>query len=217
MTNPFRPHRGDEDIGRRHEPERREGSAQYSVSRHGEGRSWRDDERPDRMQSSAGYGQRGADWAAPGYDVSRDPVYGAYDQRADRSDARQGGEGQGYERALQRSRQSGEAYPRHAYAPGSQIWEDTGREWSGVRGMQGGRPAQEEFEPDYLHWREQQLSAFDNDYRSWRDERRQKFSTDFDTWRSSRPKTEMKAEAANPIVGDVSDGGVGRDDLKNKN
>ena len=64
-----------------------------------------------------------------------------------------------------------------------------------------------DFEPDYLHWRQQQLSAFDKDYSDWRNERRHKFSSDFDTWRRNR--------ADNPIVGDVADGGVGsQKDLK---
>jgi hypothetical protein len=62
-----------------------------------------------------------------------------------------------------------------------------------------------DFEPDYLHWRQQQLSAFDKDYSDWRNERREKFSSDFDSWRQNRPRT----QAANPIVGDVTDGGTG--------
>lgn len=98
-------------------------------------------------------------------------------------------------------------YPSHGYAPGAQIWEGSGS------GMGGQSHEHHEFEPDYLHWREQQLSAFDNDYRAWRDERRQKFSSEFDSWRQSRPRSEAggdrPAPAANPIVGDVSDGGVG--------
>ena len=98
-------------------------------------------------------------------------------------------------------------YPSHGYAPGSQIWEGSGS------GMGGQSHEHHDFEPDYLHWRQQQLSAFDNDYRAWRDERRQRFSSDFDSWRQSRPRSEAAGEqhtpAENPIVGDVSDGGVG--------
>lgn len=95
-------------------------------------------------------------------------------------------------------------YASHAYAPGSQIWEGSGR------GM-GGQSQHHDFEPDYLHWREQQLSAFDKDYSDWRNERRQKFSSEFDTWRQSRPRSEAsgQTQAENPIVGDVSDGGTG--------
>lgn len=98
-------------------------------------------------------------------------------------------------------------YPSHGYAPGAQIWEGSGS------GMGGQTHEHHDFEPDYLHWRQQQLSAFDNDYKSWRDERRQKFSSDFSTWRQNRPRSEASGEhhtpAENPIVGDVSDGGVG--------
>lgn len=68
-----------------------------------------------------------------------------------------------------------------------------------------------DFEPDYLHWRDQQLKSFDDDYSSWRTERREKFSSDFDNWRSSRPKG-VQTQAANPYVGDVSEGGTAEGD-----
>lgn len=88
-------------------------------------------------------------------------------------------------------------YERQGYAPGGQIWKD--------------RDSRGDFEPDYLHWREQQLKSFDDDYSTWRNERRQKFSSDFDTWRSNRPKG-VQTEAANPYVGDVSEGGTAEGD-----
>ena len=95
--------------------------------------------------------------------------------------------------------------PSRGYAPGSQIWE--GR----------GRSQDPEFEPDYLHWRESQMRNLDRDYQSWRDERRQKFSQDFDEWRNrraSQASAEPATPADNPAVGDVSNGGTGRDDRK---
>ena len=92
----------------------------------------------------------------------------------------------------------------HGYAPGAQIWEGSGP------GMGGQSHEHHDFEPDYLHWRQQQLSAFDSDYSTWRNERREKFSSDFDSWRQSRPRSVAQhTPAENPIVGDVSDGGVG--------
>ena len=93
------------------------------------------------------------------------------------------------------------ARTRHerGYAPGAQIWEGSGP------GMGGQSHEHHDFEPDYLHWRRQQLEAFDKDYSEWRNERREKFSSDFDSWRQSRPRV----QAENPIVGDVSDGGTG--------
>ena len=101
--------------------------------------------------------------------------------------------GQGYDRPTYARSQG---YETHGYAPGSQIWEGSDRASN-----------RSEYEPDYLHWREQQMSKFDRDYDDWRSERRQKFSSDFDTWRTNR--------ADNPIVGDVADGGVGsQKDLK---
>ena len=94
--------------------------------------------------------------------------------------------------------------PDHGYAPGGQIWRGSGQ------GMGGQSHEHHDFEPDYLHWRQQQLSAFDSDYSTWRNERREKFSSDFDSWRQSRPRSEAQhTPAENPIVGDVSDGGTG--------
>lgn len=88
------------------------------------------------------------------------------------------------------------------HAPGGQTWEGQDADHA-RRGPVG--PSLHDFEPDYLHWREQQMSSFDKDYSDWRAERREKFSSDFDTWRQSR----SRAQAENPIVGDISDGGTG--------
>lgn len=103
------------------------------------------------------------------------------------------GQGYGYNRAYGREtgsyRDRNQGSPDHGYAPGSHTWEGQSRSLN-----------QRDYEPDYLHWREQQMSKFDRDYDDWRSERRQKFSSDFDTWRSTR---------GNPIVENVSDGGTG--------
>jgi hypothetical protein len=140
-----------------------------------------------------GYGQSGGQSGAYGSQMGQGyagPTYGGQTY---------GGQGygaQGY----------GQGYPSHGYAPGAQIWEGSGR------GMGGQSHQHHDFEPDYLHWREQQLSAFDKDYGDWRNERRQKFSSDFDSWRQNRPRGEASGHtpAENPIVGDISDGGDGR-------
>lgn len=78
-----------------------------------------------------------------------------------------------------------------------------------ARGSNMNRPGPHDFDPDYLHWREQQISTLDKDYADWRTERRQKFSTDFDSWRQNRAGG-PRIEAENPIVGNVADGGDGR-------
>lgn len=135
---------------------------------------------PDDWRSPGAFAQGPG---APAGEFGRDyGVNRAYGQSQGRY-GQGGGYGQG---------QGHGGYPDHGYAPGGQIWEGQGGQTSGGR---------QDFEPDYLHWREQQMSKFDRDYDEWRSERRQKFSSDFDTWRSSR--------AENPVVGDVSDGGVG--------
>ena len=47
-------------------------------------------------------------------------------------------------------------------------------------GSQAGAQADEDFDPDYLQWREAQLRQLDDDYRAWR---RHKFAEDFSRWR----------------------------------
>lgn len=44
----------------------------------------------------------------------------------------------------------------------------------------------EEFDPEYLHWREQQLHALDEDYRAWRQDRYRRFADEFTEWRARR-------------------------------
>lgn len=135
-----------------------------------------------------GYGAAGSSYGQHGQGSHMGQGYGgqAYGQGGY---APQAGQGHG---------QSG-PYAAHGYAPGAQIWQGSGQ------GMGGQSHEHHDFEPDYLHWREQQLSAFDKDYSDWRNERREKFSADFDSWRQTR----SRAQAENPIVGDVSDGGTG--------
>ena len=45
----------------------------------------------------------------------------------------------------------------------------------------------DDFEPDYRRWRQEQMNALDEDYRSWRHDRYRKFGETFDQWRASRP------------------------------
>ena len=161
------------------------GYGQDQQSRYGGGMStgWTGDRpQPGGSFDQYGYGAQ----ASQGSRAYAEPTYGQsnYRQSSYDSSERDFGRGRGYS--------------DHGYAPGAQIWEGSGSR-SDYYGVQGG--GRSDFEPDYLHWRQQQLEAFDKDYSSWRDERRQKFSSDFDSWRQNR--------AANPIVGDVSDGGTG--------
>ena len=218
MQNPFRhqdhPERPDNDEWRARSGERRpeeyrtwgggDGGRTAEAFR-GQGRDY------GREQSGAsgwGYGQSRQSQYGQDTGVTRGPSYGqpGYGPSTYASPMDQGYGGPGYggqnygAQTYGRQGYGGHDYASHGYAPGSQIWEGSGR------GMGGQSHQHHDFEPDYLHWREQQLSAFDKDYSDWRNERRQKFSSDFDTWRQSRPRV----QAENPIVGDVSDGGDGR-------
>lgn len=201
-----------------------------------DGPDWRDREHAsDRSLSGArgwGYGQdqrsQYGEGLSTGYTGGRDswgqsgyggPTYGGYARdeydrsgpsygQADRSRSYAGDYGRSassYARPDPYS-QGRSAWPEHAYAPGSQIWEGQGQDYDH-------HSRASDFEPDYLHWRNQQLSNFDRDYGEWRNERRQKFSADFDTWRQNRPRTEASGEprnpTANPVVGDIADGGTG--------
>lgn len=226
-------HQGGED--RQMSGSRGMGYGQDHQSRYGEGmsRGWTGDRSqagggmsggapygpgPDQSQlRSQGYGQNyGQSYAQSQADRDRggssnpgsSPQGGGYSQGGAYGGSAMGGYGQGQQSHSQ------QGYSDHGYAPGGQIWEGSGR------GMGGQSHEHHEFEPDYLHWRQQQLSAFDKDYTDWRNERRQKFSSDFDSWRQTRPRSEASGEhktpAENPIVGDVSDGGVGTQDAKKR-
>ena len=193
------------------------GYGQNQQSRYGQGASagWTDERGPAGPYGPGGYqppsqygpsssygaGPRfGQDYGLTGHEQQRGPMdqgygqgYGASSHDQGRNHHSYGDQGYGRQAEMQRG------YATHGYAPGGQIWEGSGR------GMGGQTHEHHDFEPDYLHWRQQQLSAFDKDYSDWRSERREKFSADFDSWRQSRPRV----QAENPIVGDVSDGGVG--------
>ena len=108
--------------------------------------------------------------------------------------------------------------PEHPHDPHYRSWRD--QQLSG-------------HDRDYAHWREQQSQRYDSDYKSWRDERHQAFSKDFDGWRSSRAEQTLKgaggqsisdlqagatadAAAGQAAVEDVTDGGVGRHDEKER-
>jgi hypothetical protein len=58
----------------------------------------------------------------------------------------------------------------------------------GGRGEESGSGSrhQDEFDPDYLKWRNEQMQSLDNDYHSWRQDRFKKFSDEFSSWRGQR-------------------------------
>lgn len=234
MQNPFR-HRPEDEFGRDNRDDRDE-RWEAGDRRRDENRSWSEgdggrtaeawrDQGQDRSMSGSrgrtyemGYQRDSGPYARPDYDPDR-YARSQYEPADDRSGGYGGGPtwgSQGRRGPDYGSREpmdyGSQGYSRHAYAPGSQIWDDQ-RPGMGSRGVPS-RQQQHDFEPDYLHWREQQLSSFDRDYSDWRSERRQKFSSDFDTWRQNRPSAGMHGKthtpAENPIVGDVADGGDGR-------
>lgn len=195
-----------------------------------EGRSWaggaeREPGRGDGYGRSSDQGRGGYGRPATPYDrydsQSRDMgrSYGGREDGGARygQSSRSGefGQGYGYGRAFGQGSSQEYGRGRDSYDidtsreyRGSRYSRDDGAD--GARTWQGGRDGvsagRSDYEPDYLHWREQQMSKFDKDYDDWRAEKRQKFSSDFDTWRTGR----------NALVENVSDGGTGsQKDVKN--
>jgi hypothetical protein len=70
--------------------------------------------------------------------------------------------------------------------------EDWGRRQDAGNGRPGG---DDEFDPDYRRWREEQVRTFDEDYKAFRTERAKKFGTDFNEFRQGRERTAQKASA----------------------
>jgi hypothetical protein len=137
----------------------------------------------DERYRSAGYGEMGPGGAEPGfYGPGADP----------RGDFRHGGLGvQGRVAEaphLSAAQPTGEGAPHRGPggAPGGDF-EGGFRTWGRVPEPPhaagpgtGAASPDEDFDPDYLQWREEQLRSLDEDYRAWR---QQKFADDFSQWR----------------------------------
>src|SRR4029079_10816506 len=79
----------------------------------------------------------------------------------------------------------GQSYGQGSMAGG---WGQSGYGQGGGHGQggsfgQSGSQHDQDWDPDYRHWREQQVRKLDDDYRRWRSERAEKFGTDFQSWR----------------------------------
>ena len=59
----------------------------------------------------------------------------------------------------------------------------------------------DDFEPHYTSWRDEQIRSFDEDYRAFRAERGKKFGADFDEFRQNRERTAQKGAGANARKG----------------
>lgn len=137
----------------------------------------------DERYRSAGYGEWGPGGAEPGFFGP-----GAAPGQGTPGDFRHGGLGvQGHVAEaphLPAQRSAGEGASRHA-AGGSSGGDFKGgfHAWGRVPEpphAAGAAQPDEDFDPEYLQWREEQLRSLDEDYRTWR---RQKFAHDFSQWR----------------------------------
>ena len=203
---------GGGDVGRTAEAFRRE-EREYGRQPTGPAGAWTQDNYQQSQYAQRGPGGwtgEGGGYAGPGGYATGAPSYGGeprYGRDYGGPQFDQGAGSRGGGQSMNRDyggdyggpTWSGQGRYERSHAPGAQIWEGSGP------GMGGQSHEHHDFEPDYLHWRRQQLEAFDKDYSDWRNERREKFSSDFDSWRKSRPRI----QAENPLVGDVADGGTG--------
>lgn len=123
--------------------------------------NWRDDERDERGR-----------FTEQGYHRSGHADYGDEDGTYGR--ARNQGRDYGY----QRDREEG-GYRNASFDQGGSY----GARSQGRSGWQG---QDNQFDPDYHHWRNEQIGKLDEDYKAWQGERRQKFSDEFGKWRSER-------------------------------
>jgi hypothetical protein len=68
-----------------------------------------------------------------------------------------------------------------------------------------GRQGHEDHDPDYLSWRDSQLSSYDREYSAWREEQRKKHDEEYGKWRSERKETfgqkfhEWRTKAASAV------------------
>ncbi|HEV7229387.1 hypothetical protein [Brevundimonas sp.] len=152
----------------------------------------------------SGYGQSGGGrWTAQSGAGSQSSWYGQADMGSSGYDQ---GRSQGMDSGgWSQGGQSGSPYVQGGYGQSSQSQGSQGSSYQGSRGSQA-YGSHHDFEPDYLHWREQQMQNYDRDYHDWRNEKRQKFSSDFEGWRNGRGP---QVQAENSVVGDVTDGGTG--------
>ena len=92
---------------------------------------------------------------------------------------------------------AGGAWTQSGYQGGSQAGSQSG----GYQGQQG----HEDHDPDYLTWRDNQLSSYDRDYSAWRDEQRRKHDEEYGRWRNEKKEHfgqrfhEWRSKAAHAI------------------
>jgi hypothetical protein len=158
---------------------------------------------------------------------------GRYGARYDQDRTGYGGQEYGMEGGRQRrdeDRGRGRGHQRETWRPDrGEPYGDLEFNARGRGGQEFGPPADyayhpqagHEFDPDYLHWREEQMrshdrdyhewrsaqrDSYDNDYRRFRHERRQEFGRTFQDWRSQRSTTGGIADTTVAAgVGDYGD------------
>jgi hypothetical protein len=85
-----------------------------------------------------------------------------------------------------------------------------GRSGRGQEFDPGSRHQENEFDPDYLKWRNEQMQNLDADYHSWRQDRFKKFSDEFSTWRGQRSSSNQEStgssSAGSSSAGSTSNG-----------
>jgi hypothetical protein len=207
----------------RYRDDQRYGSHQSTGANYGQGQSYRDQAGREDFGQYAQTGAGGRYSQDRGYSSQG---YGQYSRGQDQSE-----------------RYSAPQYHAQGYEPGAQIWNrdqgsrdeqhfNKGYEQRGDydsqdrnrgQGQSQGRDnvafqsSVGDFEPDYLHWRDNHVQSLDRDYHAWRDERRDKFHSEFNDWRSQRagqssdqnsPRTSTGASASYQATTTSPNGGA---------
>ncbi len=60
------------------------------------------------------------------------------------------------------------------------------------------RAEEDEFDPEYLQWRNEQMRRLDDDYRSWRSQHHENHAAEFGDWCNRRSATDRAVMMGNP-------------------
>lgn len=139
--------------------------------------NWRNQERDDEGRF-AGYGDSGGDYGS-GYGGSG-AGRGGYANDVDAyGDYGRGG--------ISRGGYGGNEDYGTGMSRGQTSYEQGGSDFRGGGNNQPENQGRQSHpDPDYDHWRNEQISKLDEDYDSWQSERRKKFADEFGKWRTER-------------------------------
>lgn len=144
----------------------------------GQGQVW------DRPEQGVGFGASSGhdpNYGAGGFGRQQSSGMGGRDQAGNGGGQDYGQQGQSGWGGARYEQQSGGTYGQRDYGQSAQRSDyRTNQNYpGGYQGAQG-------HDPDYLSWRDNQLSSYDREYSAWREEQRRKHDEDYGKWRQER-------------------------------